>query len=121
LWDKLRISPVYQHSYLLDKKIYDFSQLLKNNRDFWIIMDQINRVADSVSANIAEGYGRFCYKDKIRFCYKARGSLLEVCDWLAKTLDRGFVSAEEAEKLKKLINQIFRELESMIFNTKEQC
>lgn len=39
--------------------------------------DQFVTSADSVGANIAEGYGRFHYLDKIRFYYNSRGSLLE--------------------------------------------
>lgn len=39
--------------------------------------DQLIRSVDSVAANISEGYGRFSFKDNIRFCYYARGSLFE--------------------------------------------
>jgi len=43
---------------------------------------QFVRSADSISANIAEGYGRYFYKENIQFCYYSRGSLIEtkVCD-----------------------------------------
>ncbi|MEJ5995551.1 four helix bundle protein [Pedobacter sp. Du54] len=34
---------------------------------------QICRAADSISANIAEGYGRFHYKENKNFCYYSRG------------------------------------------------
>lgn len=37
--------------------------------------------ADSISANIAEGYGRYFYKDRKIFCYYSRGSLLETKNW----------------------------------------
>jgi len=42
-----------------------------------IIGDQFIRAIDSVGANIAEGYGRFHYLDRIKFYYYARGSLFE--------------------------------------------
>lgn len=38
---------------------------------------QLIRAADSIGANIAEGYGRFHYSDKVNFFYYARGSLYE--------------------------------------------
>jgi four helix bundle protein len=38
---------------------------------------QIRRSVQSIPANIAEGYGRFYYQENIRFCYTARGSLME--------------------------------------------
>ena len=40
----------------------------------WNLNQQLRRSALSVSANIAEGYGRFYYQDNVRFCYNARGS-----------------------------------------------
>jgi len=41
---------------------------------------QFVRAADSVSANIAEGYGRFHSKENLKFCYYARGSFEEIKD-----------------------------------------
>jgi len=38
---------------------------------------QFVRAADSVSANIAEGYGRFHYKENLKCCDYARGSFEE--------------------------------------------
>lgn len=38
---------------------------------------QFVEAADSISANIAEGYGRYFYKDRKMFCYYSRGSLIE--------------------------------------------
>ena len=41
------------------------------------LADQLRRAAVSVTLNIAEGYGRYHYLDRIRFFYIARGSLNE--------------------------------------------
>ena len=38
---------------------------------------QFVEAANSIAANIAEGYGRYFYKDTKQFCYYSRGSLLE--------------------------------------------
>lgn len=59
---------------------------------------QLVRVADSVGANIAEGYRRYAFKENIQFCYYARGSLMEVKHFLRsakkrKLLNPGQVSA----------------------------
>jgi four helix bundle protein len=43
----------------------------------WALCQQLRRSVTSVSANIAEGHGRFYYQDNVRFCYNARGSLEE--------------------------------------------
>ncbi|HOX41151.1 MAG TPA: four helix bundle protein, partial [bacterium] len=50
-------------------------------------------------ANIAEGYGRYYYKENISFCRKARGYLNETINHLIEAKDMGFVSAERCEKI----------------------
>jgi four helix bundle protein len=43
---------------------------------------QLVRAADSISANIAEGYGRYFYKESKQFYFYARGSIQETKSWL---------------------------------------
>jgi four helix bundle protein len=50
---------------------------------------QLVRAADAISANLAEGHGRYDFKDKIAFCYCARGAWEEMKTWLAKADRRG--------------------------------
>ena len=45
------------------------------------IGEQFVRAIDSVSANIAEGFGRYNKKDKIKFYRYSQGSLSESLDW----------------------------------------
>jgi four helix bundle protein len=62
--------------------------------------------ADSIAANIAEGYGRYFYKDRKQFCYYSRGSLMETKNWVTKSFNRKLIAQEEfdtlIEKLKVL-------------------
>ena len=60
-----------------------------------IIGDQFIRSVDSVGANIAEGYGRYHYLDKIKFYYNARGSLLESRHWVELLEERDFIKQPE--------------------------
>ena len=60
--------------------------------------DQLITSTDSVGANIAEGFGRFHYLDKVRFYYNARGSLLEARHWFDLLDERGKVKASLQEK-----------------------
>ncbi len=70
---------------------------------------------DSVSANIAEGFGRHGKKDKINFYRYARGSLYECLDWNEKSRVRKLISQEEYEhvfgvlqRLPKMINTLIK-------------
>jgi len=72
---------------------------------------QLRRASLSISANIAEGYGRFYYQDNVRFCYNARGSLEEVLSHLTFAYEMSFIPAElykelagEGEEIDKMIN-----------------
>jgi len=56
--------------------------------------DQILRAARSITANIAEGYGRYHYLDNSKFCSNARGSTYEVLDHLITGYDEGMISKE---------------------------
>jgi len=49
---------------------------------------QLVRAVDSISANIAESYGRHHARDVVLYLYYARGSLYETQDWLSKAVQR---------------------------------
>ncbi|HTK03936.1 MAG TPA: four helix bundle protein [Alphaproteobacteria bacterium] len=77
--------------------------------------DQFVRAVDSVSANIAEGFGRYTKKDKIKFYRYSFGSLKESCDWNEKAKIRKLITMEqyafilnELQSLPKEINQLIQ-------------
>lgn len=61
--------------------------------------EQFVDAADSISANIAEGCGRYFYKDRKTFCYYSRGSLMETKNWAAKSLKRSLLTQSEYDIL----------------------
>lgn len=86
-----------------------------------IIEDQFIRAADSVGANIAEGYGRYHYLDKIKFFYNARASLLETRHWLTLIGERNLVEEKDLSSLLELIKKLHPKLNNFIkanFKTK---
>lgn len=60
---------------------------------------QVCRCADSISANIAEGYGRFHFKENKNFCYYSRGSILETKSFLRKMKHRNLITNERYQML----------------------
>jgi len=76
---------------------------------------QFVRAIDSVSANIAEGFGRYSKKDKIKFYRYSHGSIKEVFDWNEKARIRKLLTIEEynyifceLQKLPKALNQLIK-------------
>jgi four helix bundle protein len=69
------------------------------------LKDQITRASRSVTANLAEGYGRFYYKENIAFCRKSRGSIKETQEHLVTAFDEGYITTEDLVKYKELVDQ----------------
>lgn len=78
------------------------------------LSDQMIRASRSVTANIAEGHGRFNYQENIRFCRMARGSLSEVSDHLSVASECGYVSEEVYRQIEELVLSCVRLLNGYI-------
>ncbi len=70
--------------------------------------DQLIRASRSVGANIAEGHGRFTYKDQIHFCIQARGSASECLNHLIDAYDLHLISEQELKTHKEHVDEIER-------------
>ena len=81
---------------------------------------QFVRAVDSISANIAEGFGRYSKKDKVRFYYYSYGSIKESLDWNEKSMKRGLLSEKEYEYIFQSLTKLPREVHSLINFTKER-
>ena len=75
---------------------------------------QIIRSADSIGANIAEGYGRGSYQDNRRFVRIARGSLYETRHWLRRAFKRKLLAETEVDSLKLVIDNLGPQLNSYL-------
>jgi len=75
---------------------------------------QLVRAADSISANIAEGYGRYFYKESKQFYFYSRGSIQETKSWLLKCLRRNLIESQICEPLMELCKKILIMLNAFI-------
>jgi four helix bundle protein len=66
--------------------------------------DQLLRAARSTTANIAEGYGRFHYRDNAKFCSNSRGSCCEVLDHLITANDERLIDGLLLERGRGLVS-----------------
>jgi four helix bundle protein len=65
----------------------------------WGIGMQLRRASQSISTNIAEGFGRYYYQDMVRFCYIARGSLEESISLVSLSFELGFINEDEKQSV----------------------
>ena len=78
------------------------------------LYDNMKRAARSVTRNIAEGYGRFHYKENIQFCRISRGSLTEILDDLITCRDEEYITMTEYNDVRKRIETALRILNGYI-------
>ncbi len=78
------------------------------------ITDQLIRASRSITANIAEGHGRYHFQENIQFCRQARGSLTETLDHMICALDENFISAEQLYEFRIQYNSCLRLLNGYI-------
>ncbi len=105
---------VYQLSRLLSKQAWIIYQKLD-----WqtkkIIGNQFIEAIDSIGANIAEGYGRYHYLDKIKFYYNARASHYEVIThWLDLLRERCLIEKNDYINMIKISSELAPKLNSYI-------
>jgi four helix bundle protein len=96
--NKIEDLEIYQLSEVLADEIWD----IVSSWDYFAkdtVGKQIVRSADSIGANIAEGFGRFHYKENKNFCYFSRGSIIETKGWLKRSVNRNLISTEQYSDL----------------------
>lgn len=103
---------VYQKSKTLVAYI---SQLLKKfpSDERFALCSQIRRASTSIPINIAEGFGRFSAKEKVRFIEIAFGSLTEVICELELSLEQGYISQDEFENAEHQLIVISKQLSAL--------
>ena len=100
----------------LRKEIYRVARALPDFEKFGLA-SQLRRAATSVTANLAEGFGRFGYQENAQLCRQARGSLYEVRDHLTTCVDEGYIEQTEGERLDKLAQFVARLLNGYLRST----
>lgn len=111
-----------------DLEVYKLSREL--SLISWQIYNQLNwetkKIAgfqfiesvDSVGANIAEGYNRFHYLDKIKFFYNSRASLSEASDhWIELLNERKKINEDSYKKFKLIAQKLSLKLNNFINST----
>ncbi len=113
---------------LKDLEVYRLSRKLSSTA--WTIYSRMNiedkkhmgdqylRAVDSIGANLAEGYGRFHYLDKVRFYYNSRGSHFEAfIHWLELLSERGKISDNEFNSIRSTAQVLLFKINNFIKST----
>ena len=113
---------VFKHFYELPvyKTCRDFkkeiSALVKKfpKEERFLLSAQLLDASRSVTANIAEGFGRFHYQENIQFCRQSRGSLTEVMEHLITAYDEKYIDKSVLEIFNKKYKNCLKEVNGYI-------
>ena len=108
---------VWQEGHQLVLLIYKTTKLFPKSETY-SLTDQMQRAAISVTSNIAEGFGRQTYKEKIQFYYLASGSLTELKNQLLIARDIGYLKNNEYDIVLQQTDITHRLLNGFIKKTK---
>jgi four helix bundle protein len=103
--------------YKLAEEIADLVWEIISKWDYFAkdtIGKQLVNSADSIGANLAEGYGRGSHADNRRFARISRGSLFEVKHWLRRAYKRNLLSEQEVSILQELVKELTPKLSAYI-------
>ena len=103
---------VYQASIDFADRVCQITE--KFSRGYGFLVDQLNRAALSIAANIAEGNGRFTKADRKNFFGIARGSVQECVPLLELARRRQLVTEAAHQDLKDQLEEISRMLSGLI-------
>jgi four helix bundle protein len=100
---------VYQNAKQL---AIDIHELLKQfpQEERFALADQLRRASTSIMFNLAEGFGRYTNKERVRFLDIANGSLMEVSSELELALSFQYLTLEEFDSFDDKILVIVRQL-----------
>lgn len=81
---------------------------------------QLAKAIDSISANIAEGCGRYFKKDKVNFYRYGSGLIDESFDWIEKANKRGLLRESEYRHIVRELDKLPKDINSLIKFTNEK-
>ncbi|MEK7170168.1 MAG: four helix bundle protein [Patescibacteria group bacterium] len=111
---------VWQTGHTLVVEIYKVTKQFPREEVFGLT-SQLRRAAVSITSNIAEGFGRQSYKEKVQFYHLAYGSLTEVQNQLLISKDIGYITDIEFTHLINMSTDTAKLLRAFISKSKTFC
>jgi four helix bundle protein len=117
MYKSFKEMPIWQEALDIAEKIFKLTEILPKKEDYGLT-SQIRRAALSISANIAEAYGRDHTLDKINFYYFARGSVTETQNHLEYGKRVGYFDKDLVEKLDRRLLKLYNDFNKIVVTLK---
>ena len=119
MYKSFKEMPIWQEVMEIAEEIFKLSETFPKKEDYGLT-SQIRRSALSISANVAEAYGREHTLDKVKFYYYARGSVTETQSHLEYTRRVGYTEELKSALLDKRLGQVYKDLNNIIIALKSE-
>ncbi len=113
MYKSFKDMPIWKDSMDLAAYIFKLTDNLPKKEDYGYT-SQIRRSALSISANIAEAFGRHHKLDKINFYYFCRGSITETQNHLEYGNRVGYIKDSDMQKLDKQLIKLYNDVNKII-------
>lgn len=107
--------PIWKDAMKLAQDIFKLSESFPRKEDYGLT-SQLRRAALSISANIAEAYGRNHSLDKINFYYYSRGSITETQNHIEYAKRVGYINEDSATNLDNILNKLYNDINKIILS-----
>lgn len=107
----------WQEAHKLVVFVYKSTEKFPKSEIFGLT-NQMRRATISITSNIAEGFGRQSYKEKIQFYYLSQGSLIELKNQLIAAKDIGYLQNEDFADLIRQADLAHKILQGLITKSK---
>ena len=106
--------PVYAECRAFRKKVAALIKEKFPKSENFMLASQLLRSSRSITANIAEGFGRFHYQENIQFCRIARGSLSESKEHVITAMDEDYLDQKIVSELDNEYKNCLKQLNAYI-------
>lgn len=113
MYKSFKDMPIWQEAMDIAENIFKLTDKLPRKEDYGFT-SQIRRATLSISANIAEAFGRHHSLNKINFYYTARGSLTETQSHLEYGNRVGYIDLSDFDTLTRKLEELHKSINKVI-------
>lgn len=111
--------PLWQEAHKLAVKVHEITSSFPKH-ELYGLTSQLRRAAVSIAANVAEAFGRYHYRDKLRFYYNSRGSAYEVKSHLLYARDVDYIEPDLFDDLVQHLDTILHDQNKIIATIRDR-
>jgi len=116
---KLEDLEVWQDARKLSKGVYIITKDYPRSEEY-ILKKHLRESARGTASNIGEGFGRYFFKENLRFYGIAKGCLQEVKSDLYISYDNDYISQEILQRFIKQVDKVEAKINGLIRSTVSQ-